>query len=159
MVGVTIEGAERLAALANRLIEAGTSGALSRRVLWALREAADPIVQDTRRHALGALPRRGGLALVVSQQPMTVVAAATGRWKGVRIVARPTSGRGGVRDPAAINRGRVRHLAWGHPRKDGEPIIQLVQAGWFTVPMAAGGDEARTRILGVIDDMIAELQA
>jgi hypothetical protein len=77
----------------------------------------------------------------------------------VRIVARPTSGRGGVRDPAAINRGRVRHLAWGRPRKDGAPIIQLVTEGWFSVPMAAGSEVARDRVVAALDETIAELQA
>lgn len=157
-VGIRVVDADRLKALAERLERFGANRELDKRIAKALHEAAIPIVRDTRAHAQRILPRRGGLAGIVAAQPMPITMASSGRWKGVRITARPGRGRGGVNDPAAINRGRVRHPAWGRERRDGQPIIQLVQAGWFSVPMAKGADKARERILGVIEDAIEELQ-
>lgn len=154
-MGVTIAGHEKLAQLAARL-DALARNDLRDKIGLAIWYVVDPLRKDARAHARAILPRRGGLNEVVANTAMPVTMNARGRWRGVRI--RVTADRENMRDPGAVNRGRVRHPVYGRVREPGgEPLIQMVQVGWFTTPMEAGAGQVRAEIMKVIDSELAKL--
>jgi hypothetical protein len=142
-----------LRALADRLERAGRRGALGEAVWRVIVPAIQPLREEARAHARAILPRRGGLGALVAQTPMPITTRDRGRWKGVRVDARP----GAVKDPGRIDRGRIRHPVFGREPKDGEPILQNVQAGWFTVPMTTGAEKTRAAVRAAIDEEIRRL--
>jgi hypothetical protein len=124
-------------------------GKLRKAIEAAVERAAEPLPKRARATASARLPKRGGLAEVVARTDMPIVTRMTGARSGVLIPARP----GVVKDPAAINRGRVRHPVFGHWTKP--PLIQHVRPGWFTDPMVAGRPEVRAAIEAAIREVLA----
>ncbi len=124
MVDVHIDGGEQFADLARRLHAAAGRDVIPR----AIAEAVAGTDHAQRAVEAGAtrLPTRGGLAARVAHtQVMVRVVHGTSGLR-VRFIAMANA----VRDPQAINRGRVRHPVYG--RWTQQPLIQLVPAGFFT---------------------------
>lgn len=144
--------------LADKLRRAGQDNAISDAILAAIRQEIQPLRDSARQRARETLPRRGGLADRVAQQPMPVsYSPSRSRGVRVRIDVRPAHGRAGVEDPAAVDRGRVRHPTFGRTGP-GEWHTQQVQAGWFTVPMTQGAPKIRAALVAALNREIDKLQ-
>lgn len=144
--------AARLRTSASRL-ERSANGRFTEAVANAIWAAASPLRKDARTRAAQVLPRRGGLGARVARTPMPIRKRRFGRSTSVMIMALP----GAVKDPEAINRGRVRHPVFGNWPEAGAPI-QMVPPGWFTVPMALGAPAAREAIEKAIREEIEQMQ-
>jgi hypothetical protein len=108
-----------------------------------LADVAPRLVRDAKKSALATLPNAGGLNERVARSDIT--------WRARRqsggVSVRFTVQRNAVRDPASINRGRVKHPTYGH-----RPYpIQLVKPGWFSIPMKAGRPAVRAVITQALE--------
>jgi hypothetical protein len=142
--------AGRIRDIALRLEKAGR-GDLLKQIQQALDAAAKPLPIAAAKQALSILPRAGGLGALVSRTNISVIRGFTAKRAGVLIKAN----RGAIKDPAAINRGRVRHPVYGHWPK--VPIIQVVRAGWFTDPIRDGAPEVRAAMTVAVADIIKSI--
>lgn len=98
-------GSAELAALSARLKAAGAGG-IKLQMVRALRAAAKPVVDDLKVAAAADLPKRGGLAARVADQPIKVSVRTTGASAGVSIRAKYTRTNSGTwRHPVFGNRG------------------------------------------------------
>src|SRR5437879_534039 len=100
---VSIEGAEKLAAIGKRLKEIGDKE-LKKQLAAGLRKAAAPMVQAVQGSAESTLPHTGGLAALIGDAKVTVSNRLSGNNVGVRITAKLP----GV-DLGSLDRGRLRH--------------------------------------------------
>lgn len=142
---VRIEGAEQLRLLARKLRDATKE--LRSDLYRGINRAVKPLKQDVRESALKILPKGGGLAKRVAKSKITTKRRVSGAGAGVRLV-----GRSGY-DIGSINRGRVRHLTYGH-----EPWVnQAVPAGFWTQPLTAGGPKVAAEIQEVMDDITQKI--
>lgn len=138
---VRIEGAEQLTLLARKLRDATKE--LRSELYRGINRAAKPLKQDVRESALKILPSRGGLAKRVAKSKIATKRRMSGVGAGVRLVG--TSGY----DIGSINRGRVRHLTYGH-----QPWVnQTVPTGFWTQPLTAGAPKVAKEIQEVMDDL------
>lgn len=128
MVQVQFGGGEQLEALAKRLAAAANSDLVVREVGQALRTAV-PEVEAVLVKGTERLPKRGGLADQVAKTKVAVKVTSRRGFYSVRLTALLNA----VRDPGAIDRGRVAHQAWGRWTKP--LLIQLVPKGWFSESM------------------------
>lgn len=107
----------------------------------AAEDALEPSVRDMRREVRSTtrrLPESGGLADRVAETHLDGIPYRAGDAVGLRIRARA----GVVRDPASIDRGRVRHPTYGH-----RPwVIQVVRPGWFRDAAKAVGPDVGRRL-------------
>ena len=115
----------------------GLESDLTSAIVEAVEREVGNLPRKIRGEARARLPRTGGLGERVAQGNLPVVARRKGKRASVLIVARPNA----VKDPAAINRGRVRHPVFGHSADP--PIIQIVPAGWFSDPIKDDRDRLR----------------
>lgn len=126
MAEVRIGGSDALNELARRLEKAADSDVVVQTMGEAINDSFPDIEKAVARGA-DRLPQRGGFAAQVAR---TRLGRKTTRRKGyylMRIVAHPNA----VKDPGAIDRGRARHLTYGH-----KPwTVQLVPKGWFSDPI------------------------
>jgi len=111
----------------------------------AILEAANPLPERVRRSAINRLPSTGGLGARVARTDVQIIARVFGDNVGAHVVARPNA----VKDPDAIDRGRVRHPVYG--RWTQRPLIQIVPAGWFTEPIVESRPEIQADIMAAID--------
>jgi hypothetical protein len=121
---------------------------LHERLMPALRDAildAAQTLPPKVRQATGRLPSTGGLAARVARTDIQIIARVFGDNVGAHVVARPNA----VKDPDAIDRGRVRHPVYG--RWTQRPLIQIVPAGWFTEPIVEARPEVQADIMAAID--------
>ena len=130
------------------MLERLDRGQLLEELERAVTDAAKPLPHKASALALTRLPRRKGLAALVSTTDMPIVLRSVGKKASVLIPARPNA----VKDPAAINRGRVRHPVFGHAPK--HPVIQMVKPGWFTDPMLESEGEIATAIRKAVRDVL-----
>jgi hypothetical protein len=113
-----------------------------------INRATNPLKENVRQSARDRLPRSGGLGRRVAKSKIVTRRRMSGKNAGVRIVG--TSGY----DIGSINRGRVRHLTYGHlPWSD-----QAVKPGFWTEPLVAGAPEARREIQQVMDGLKKKLK-
>lgn len=142
---VRIEGAEQLQLLARKLRDATKD--LRSELYRGINRAAKPLKQDVRKSALVRLPSSGGLAKRVAKSKIATKRRTSGASVGIRLVG--TSGY----DIGSINRGRVRHLTYGH-----QPWVnQTVPAGFWTEPLTAGGPKVAAEIQDVMDDITQKI--
>jgi hypothetical protein len=133
--------ADSLRDLAGRLERVGGPG-LDAKLQAALNELAPGLVRAAKDSARDTLPSRGGLNARVARSDITFRVIRSSSRSGIRFTVQ----RNAVRDPASINRGRVRHPTYGH-----RPYpIQLVKPGWFSIPMKAARPKVRVAITGAI---------
>lgn len=126
----SMEGAEQFYRLSKALKTAGETE-LRKELNKGLRNAAKPLIKDTRATALRILPKRGGLAQIVAKEPQRVQVRTGDKTAGVRIVVGKK--RGAAR---ATNRGIVRHPVFGIRTAW---VTQRVKPGWFDDTLAEQG--------------------
>jgi hypothetical protein len=144
-VEVEIRGAAQLRELAKRL--RGAAKDLRSELYRGINRAAKPLKNDVKKSARDRLPHRGGLAKRVSLTKIATKRRMSGNSAGVRLVG--TSGY----DIGSINRGRVRHLTYGH-----KPWVnQIVTPGFWTDPLIEGGPKVRDEIQDVMDTVAKKL--
>jgi hypothetical protein len=144
--GVEVQGVDQLVALAQTLRTVGDV-ALKKELRSGLTRAARSLIKNVRRSALTRLPKKGGLAKRVARSKITTSARTTGSGAGVTILAR--SGY----DISSINRGRVRHLSFGHlPWVD-----QSVSPGFWADPLNEAAIPVRHEIQKLMDDIAAKI--
>lgn len=97
-----------------------------------------PEVQAAAERGAERLPKRGGLSKQVARTRIGVKILTRGGGLAAKFVAHPNA----VTDPGAIDRGRVRHLTFGHKPWE----IQLVAKGWFTQPVRALAPRIRAKL-------------
>ncbi|MEV6879735.1 hypothetical protein [Amycolatopsis sp. NPDC051128] len=142
------EGAEKLAALAKRL--KGAPKELRSELTKAVTKAVAPLKKSAKKSARDRLPQQGGLAKQVSKTTLRHKRKNTGRDVGIRIEAQTNA----VKDPLRIDRGRVRHLTYGH-----KPwVLQDVRKGWFTDPLEAGAPEVRKDLTAAMDTVARKIE-
>lgn len=142
---IHIEGAEQLVLLAKKLRDA--SKELRSELYRGINRATKPLKEDVRKAARTRLPHRGGLGARVAKSKIVTKRRAVGAGAGVRLIG--TSGY----DIGSIDRGRVRHLSWGHQPWSN----QTVPKGFWTEPLTAGGPRVRPEIQQVMDDVTAKI--
>lgn len=143
MVFIRVQGGEKFAALAKRIRTYADRKALQKQFYSGINRAAKPLIKDVRSTALTRLPKKGGLAKRVARSRISTIRRYTGDGAGVRI--RGTSGY----DISSINRGRVRHLSFGH-----KPWVnQRVRPRFWDDPLEHGAPEVRKELLKVMRDV------
>lgn len=141
--------------LARALERAGESGAIPDAIMSAVVSVVHPLRAEARRHAVAILPRRGGLGAEAARSPMPIsFSASKSRGVRVRIDARPGRGKGGLSDPAAVDRGRLRHPLFGDRE---QWYTQAVPAGWFSTPMTQGAGRVEAAIVAALRQEVAKL--
>jgi hypothetical protein len=147
LIRVSVRGERQLTQLARRLREHGDKN-LRSELYRAINRGTKPLKLAVRKSAVGRLPRRGGLNKRVASSKIVTKRRMTGRNAGVRIVG--TSGY----DIGSINRGRVRHLTWGHlPWHD-----QAVKPGFWSEPLRAGAPAVRREIRVAMDGIAKKIE-
>jgi len=134
MILIRVTNTRDFTALARRLRHASKE---SRQELYkAINRATRPAKQAVRLSATERLPHRGGLNKRVASSKIVTRRRMSGKYAGIRIVG--TSGY----DIGSINRGRVRHLTFGHlPWSN-----QAVKPGFWTEPLVALRPEIRREL-------------
>lgn len=136
---VRIGGAEQLRDLARRSHRFASGDYIIAAVQDAIEGEVPALENGTREEAMRILPGRNGLnRLVALSRYQTKVARRRGSVR-VTIRALPSDK---IKDPAAVNRGRLLHPTYGHKPR----VIQPVRPGWFTVPMVRGSRQVRAQI-------------
>lgn len=98
-----------------------------------------------RTEAMRIIPGRGGLNRLVAAGRFTTNTTRRRTEVSVKIRALPTRE---IRDPAAVNRGRLLHPTYGHnPR-----VVQPIRPGYFTIPMVRGSRMIRRQIQQALID-------
>lgn len=136
---VSTRGAEDFLALSKRLKAAGQTE-LRKELNKGLRDAAKPLIGKTRQAFAGGLPRRGGLAQVISRRPMRVK-VATGTNPGVSIVAAKTDRR--------IDEGVISHPVFGRRPN----VTQRVTSGLFSETLQQEAPAIRVELVAAVDRM------
>lgn len=143
---IELQGAEQLVALAKRLRDAPKE--LRSELYRGINRAAKPLKNEVKRSARERLPRKGGLNKKIAGTKIATKRRVTGRSAGVRLVG--TSGY----DIGSINRGRIRHLTYGH-----KPWVnQTVKRGFWTDPLVAGSAQVRNEVQEVMDEIVKKVR-
>jgi hypothetical protein len=133
-----IRGSRQLKALGLRLKDASVDGKLRRDMLAGIRAAASEAIPDVRESARSTLPRRGGLAERVAEQPYVVRTSLVGK-SGGRVSIQGK----GMKELRDIDAGRVRHPVYGNR---GVWVQQKVTPGFFSTPIKKKAPKVRARI-------------
>lgn len=136
---IKLRGAEQLVDLAKRLRSAPKD--LRLEMYRGINRAAKPIKNEVKASARKNLPKSGGLAKHIAGTKIATKRRVTGRSAGVRLV-----GRSGY-DIGSINRGRVRHLTFGH----GPWVNQRVEPGFWSKPIVAAAPRVQQEIQDAMD--------
>jgi hypothetical protein len=150
VVDVQIGGAKELQAIGERLERAAGSGTLFEAVAGAVAGML-PEAQEAVSAGADRLPQRGGLAARVATTKITQRITKADNQVNVKLVAEPNA----VNDPAAINRGRVRHQVYG--REPRNPVIQLVPPGFFTDPLNKLAPQIRAKIQNSVREALGKV--
>lgn len=126
--------ATSLAALIRDLKKFENGKELTKQLRARLRKPIPGVRKAIKRRAIDTLPRGGGLNRWVAALRISAVITTRGRGAGVKLKGSRTSTRD-KSDLRAIDRGRVRHPAWGR-RGPGNWSNQSVPAGFFSDPAA-----------------------
>ena len=134
---IQVVGVEQLAALARDLKAAGDRD-LRKELFRGIQRGARPLKAEARAAALEELPKSGGLAARVATSKFTVNVRLGARNPSIRIKGTGYTGSvtGNQIDLNSMDRGRIRHMTWGHnPWKD-----QTIKPGWFSDRMELAAD-------------------
>lgn len=136
-MSVEVVGWEQLAALARDLKAAGDRD-LRKELFRGIQRGAKPLKPAARLAALEELPQSGGLAERVANAKFSVNVRLGARSPSIRITGRGQVGEvtGNVYDLNSMDRGRIRHMTYGHrPWRD-----QAIKPGWFSDRMELAAD-------------------
>ena len=134
---------------ASKALKAAGEQELRKELNKALRDAAKPLIADTRAEAERILPKRGGLAKRVAKTPQRVQVRTGQDTAGVRIVVGKSNS--GAR---AANEGTVRHPVFGDRDKF---VEQRVPPGWFTRPLEEGAPTVEPFLEQAIDNVLQQI--
>lgn len=135
--GAQMGGADGLRRLSVRARRFNASGVFPAAIEDALAGMA-PEAREAVRGGTERLPERGGLARRVAQTRVAGQTFRRGDAIGIRLKAEANA----LKDPAAVNRGRVRRPTYGH-----RPwVIQIVKPGFFSEPLKDLQPEIRKRL-------------
>lgn len=139
---IEVHGAEQFLRLSKALKHAGRFE-LRKELTSAMKQAARPLIADSRAEARRRLPKRGGLAARVAKTPQRVQVRTGASTAGVRIVV-------GSKGAAArdTNKGTVRHPVFGNRKVW---VTQRVRPGWFEDPMQAGAAVVRRQLSDAVE--------
>jgi hypothetical protein len=147
MVDITITGADQIAAVSNRLKEAGNKGKrLEKELRAAVAKEAKPIGRYIAVSAGSNLPNRGGLGYTVGGANISVNV-------NIRRVRVSLKAKG--YDLAAMDRGRLRHPVFGN-RRIWE--TQQVKPKLFTTPFKESAPQVRVQIMKAMDDIAKRIE-
>lgn len=147
MGSVRVEGVRRFTYLARKLKRIDNKK-LRADFYAGINRAGKPLIASVRVSFAERLPKSGGLAARVAKSKISTKRRMTGRGAGIRIVGTDRY------DLSSINRGRVRHLTFGH-----KPwFSQAVTPKTFDEPLEAGAPAARAQLEKVMDDIAHELE-
>lgn len=153
-----VKGAEDFLRLSKALKAAGRKQ-LRKDLNKGLRDAAKPLIAQTRASARDRLPKAGGLNDLVAKTPQRVQ-IRTGATAGVRIVV--VQSRSGAR---RANRGILRHPVFADPNKPRDEwtwVDQKVNSEWFDGPLREGAPLVIPRLTAamqtVADRVVREVQ-
>ncbi len=118
--------------------------ALRRELHTQMRQAARPLIAQTRAAALAQLPKSGGLNRRYAGNRQTVQVRTGALTAGVRIVMP----RAGTR---SIEQGLIRHPVFG--RRDRPWVGQQVSGTWWDETLEAGAPTVRRHLDDVVDTM------
>jgi hypothetical protein len=140
---------------------------LSNEMLRGLRKVARPMVDGARAAALGGLPKRGGLAELVSSANWRSATSRVAKKAGVSIIG-AWSSEGRQHDLKAMNSGVIRHPVYARafvgtvaiPRRDWVWVAQTagVTARWFTDAMLRFAPTINGELRKVLDDIAQKLR-
>lgn len=142
-----IRGSKSLQLLAKRLKE--TDRPMRNQLLRRVRGAAQAVIPEVQQAARDTLPRGGGLADRVAEQPYKVQASYAGRGARVRLAGQ------GMKELADIDAGRVRHPVYGNRSVWRQ---QSVQPGFFSSTIAARAPQIRAEIARAADDVAHSIE-
>lgn len=129
MVELRIVGANQLADLARDLKREADGKERRKDLLRGIQKVAKPLAKVTAPQvARAGLPKRGGLNEYVASSKFAVRTRTTGQNVGVRIV-----GAKGKHDLDAMDRGRLRHMVYGHRDRW---VSQSIAPGWWSEGMS-----------------------
>lgn len=137
-------GAEAFRNLANRSRRFAGGDLIVSAVEAAIVDEVPALETGVRAEAM-RLPSRGGLNRLVAAQRFQTKTTRRRTAVSVTIRALPTRE---IRDPRAVNRGRLLHPTYGHKPR----VIQNIRPGYFTLPMARGSRMLRTQIQRALID-------
>lgn len=133
--------------------------AVSRRISKVVKAQAEAAAKE-RAHEI--LPKRGGLNRMVDGAKLTVRTKSAGKSVGVTAVMRQVKAGGRQRDLNRLDQGQLRHPVHADPtktRKDWTWVSQPVKPGFFSDPMTALADPIGKELLGVLKDVLSELDS
>lgn len=146
MILIKIRRTQDFTRLAQRL--QGANRELRAELYKAINRATRPLKEDVRGSAYWRLPKSGGLNKRIAESKIVTKRRMSGKNAGVRIVG--TSGY----DIGSINRGRVRHLTFGHlPWHN-----QAVKPGFWTDPLKKGAPAVRREIDQAVKDIAKQIE-
>jgi hypothetical protein len=153
MPRIEIEGADQLERLAKALKDAGDKN-LRKELFKASQRSTRPVKKEVTASARKTLPKRGGLNEWVGRTKLKTKTRTGGRNVGVLITGAPGKRMSPTSDLRAINRGRVRHLTFGH-----KPwVTQQVRPGfWDDVMEGPLADRARQEFTAAMDRIAAQI--
>ncbi len=134
---IEVVGVEQLAQVARDLKAAGDRD-LRKELFRGIQRGARPLKAIAKQAALDELPQSGGLAERVANAKFSVNVRLGVRNPSIRIVGRGQVGSvtGNVYDLNSMDRGRIRHMTYGHsPWRD-----QAIKPGWFSDRMELAAD-------------------
>lgn len=147
---VEFGGGEQLAALAKRLAAVADQDLVVQETGKALK-AAVPEIEAAVIKGTDRLPKAGGLAARVAKTRIGIKSISRKGFYSVKIIAYPNA----VKDPGAIDRGRVAHKAWGRWTKP--LLIQLVKKGWFSEPIREYAPTLRRRLSAALREALRKV--
>lgn len=152
--GVEVIGVDQLQRLARDLKAAGNKE-LSRELRRGIQRAAKPLKAGAKEAALEELPKSGGLAERVASSKFSTTTRLGTRNPSIRIVGRGNEGATGSQlDLNSLDRGRIRHLVYGHRPWQS----QVIQPLWFSHRMETIADTTvRADIMKAIETVADKL--
>lgn len=142
-----IEGLEDLRRL-GEVYRAGDK-AIRKAIRDALSKVGKPVAEHVRDEGADDLPQRGGFAARIQAARIGVSLTASTRTTSVALRLRTREGY----DLGSVERGRLRHLVYGH-----KPWIdQAVRAHVFGDAFGDQADEARDAVVRTVQDALATI--
>ena len=124
---------------------------LKSRLAAGIRKGGQVALEDARTSAESTLPKRGGLAGLVSGQKLGVRTRLSGSFGSGRLQTT-----GAVSHGEQADSGRLRHPVFGSADRWAE---QAVTPGWWTQPMEDNAPKYRAEIDAVIGQVVREAEA
>lgn len=162
-----VTGAAELAALSRRLKEAGEKG-LAKELTQGITRAMGPLRKtELPQSALSTLPRRGGLAKIVSKSQFRVSRRNSARSPGLRLTAK------NIYDLYRMDKGTVRHPVFSRKYRTiggvkvkyrrqqrvlNKWVSQPVTPGWFTNPTQKAAPQIRQNVNTAMVNVVRQIE-